>query len=140
MEKYVLLVLLVFVFLRLEADTDLVIKDPQDYLHYRISLNTKELFKEKKDGIWVNQGKLSFSNIDLRDFKILTNQSFDVQGKILVSIEGTGQLFELDIKNQSFTSLLSTYFRGHNFSSIKFIRKDTLFSMGGSGFWHINNI
>ena len=140
MEKYVLLVLLVFVFLRLEADTDLVIKDPQDYLHYRISLNTKELFKEQKDGIWVSQGKLSFSNIDLRDFKILTNQSFDVGGKILVSIEGTGQLFELDIKNQSFTSLLSTYFRGHNFSSIKFIRKDTLFSMGGSGFWHINNI
>jgi hypothetical protein len=97
-EKYVLLVLLVFVFLRLEADSDLVIKDPQDYLHYRISLNTKELFKEQKDGIWVSQGKLSFSNIDLRDFKILTNQSFDVGGKILVSIEGTGQLFELDIK------------------------------------------
>ena len=140
MKKYILLLLLVFVFLRLEAESDLVIKDPHDYLHYRISLNTKELFKEQKDGIWVNQGKLSFSNIELRDFKILTNQTFDVNGKILVSIEGTGQLFELDIKNQTFSSLISTYFRGHNFSSIKFIRKDTLFSLGGSGFWHINNI
>lgn len=138
--KYVLLVLLVFVFLRLEADSDLVIKDPHDYLHYRISLPTKVLFKEQKDGIWINQGKLNFVNIELRDFKILTNQSFDVQGKILVSIEGTGQLFELDIKNKSFSSLLSTYFRGHNFSSIKFIRKDTLYSLGGSGFWHVNNI
>jgi hypothetical protein len=117
-----------------------LIKDPLDYLHYRINLNSKEFLREQKNGVWVNQGKLTFSNIELRDFKILTNQTFDLNGKILISIEGTGQLFELDIKNQTFSSLISTYFRGHNFSSIKFIRKDTLYSLGGSGFWHINNI
>jgi hypothetical protein len=139
-KKYILLLLLVFVFFKLKADTELLIKDPLDYLHYRINLNSKEFLREQKNGVWVNQGKLTFSNIELRDFKILTNQTFDLNGKILISIEGTGQLFELDIKNQTFSSLISTYFRGHNFSSIKFIRKDTLYSLGGSGFWHINNI
>jgi hypothetical protein len=140
MKKHFLLLLLVLVFFKSEADTDLVIKDPHDYLHYRINLNSKELLSEQKNGLLVNQGKLTFSNIDLRDFKELTNQTFDVHGKILITIYGTGQLYEIDIKNKIFSRLDSTYFRGYNFSSIRFFRKDTLYSLGGRGFWHINNI
>ena len=140
MKKYFLLLLLVLVFFGLEAGTDLVIKDPNDYLHYRINLNSKELLSEQKNGLWVNQGKLTFLNIDIRDFKELINQTFDVRGKILITIYGTGQLYELDVKNKVFSRLDSTYFRGYNFHSIRFFRKDTLYSLGGTGFWHINNI
>lgn len=140
MEKYILALLLIFVCLRLEADSDLVIKYPNDYLHYRIELNKRELFREQKNGLWVNQGKLTFSNIDLRDFKVLVNQSFDVQGNILISIEGTGQLYKLNFKELIFSRVDNTFFRGYNFWAIKFIRNDTLCSLGGSGFWHFNNI
>ena len=136
----ILSLLLIFVSLRLVADSDLVIKDPNGYLHYRIVLNSRELLREQKNGLWVNQGKLTFSNIDLRDFKILVNHTFDVQGNILISIEGTGQLYRLNLKELSLNRVDSTFFRGYNFWAIKFIRKDTLCSIGGSGFWHFNNI
>jgi len=46
--------------LNLSADTDLIIKDPNNYLHYRILLNSRELLREQKNGLWVNQGKLTF--------------------------------------------------------------------------------
>jgi len=140
MKNYFLLALLVFGALSLKAESDLVVKDPSSYLHYRINLNSKDLSKEQINGQWVFLGKLAFSKVDVRDLKILVNQTFDVHGKIYVAIEGSGQLYRLDIKGLSFSRLDSTYFRGHNFSAIKFIRKDTLYSLGGSGFWHINNI
>lgn len=140
MKKYTLIVLLFFIGLRLEAETDLVIKNPSNFLHFKVNLNSKNLFKEEHNGLWVNIGKLEFTNIDLKELKILTNQSFKDRGNILVSLEGTGQLYRLDIKNLTFSRLDSTYFRGHNFSSIKFIRKDTLYSLGGSGFWHVHNM
>lgn len=136
----ILSTLLIFVSLRLVADSDLVIKDPNNYLHYRIALNSKELFREEKNGLWVNQGKLTFFNIDLRDFKVLVNQTFEVKGNILISIEGTGQLYRLNLKELTLSRVDNTFFRGYNFRAIKFIRKDTLCSLGGSGFWHFNNI
>jgi len=126
--------------LNLSADTDLIIKDPNNYLHYRILLNSRELLREQKNGLWVNQGKLTFSNIDLRDFKVLVNQTFEVKGNILISIEGTGQLYRINLKELSLIRVDNTFFRGYNFWAIKFIRKDTLCSLGGSGFWHFNNI
>ena len=137
MKPYILPLLLIFASSKLKAATDLIFKDPATYLHFRINLQTKDLSKELKNGQWLRQGKLQFSNIDLRDFKILANQTFQEKGNktILISIEGTGQLFRLDVKSLAFSRLDSTYFRGHNFSSIKFIRKDTLYSLGGSGFW-----
>lgn len=142
MKPYIFPLLLIFASSTLKAATDLIFKDPATYLHFRINLQTKDLSKELKNGQWLRQGKLQYSNIDLRDFKILANQTFQEKDKktILISIEGTGQLFRLDVKGLAFSRIDSTYFRGHNFSSIKFIRKDTLYSLGGSGFWHINNV
>lgn len=140
MQKYFLTILFFFACSRVKAEKDLIIKIPNDYLHYRIGLESQVLLKEMPSGSWGSQGKLTFSNIDLRDFKILHNQSFERHGFILISIEGTGQVYGLDIKNLELSRIDSTYFRGHNFSAIKFIRKDTLFSYGGSGFWHVNNI
>ena len=118
----ILSTLLIFVSLRLVADSDLVIKDPNNYLHYRIALNSKELFREEKNGLWVNQGELTFSNIDLRDFKVLVNKTFEVQGNILISIEGTGQLYRLNLKELALSRVDNTFFRGYNFWAIKFIR------------------
>jgi len=139
-KKYVSFLLLFILSTRLCAYNDFVIKDPEGYLHYRINLNTREIWKERKKNIWTKEGKLNFSNIDLRDFKIRPNQTFSSSDKILIAIEGTGQLYELNLKGLNFSRIDSTYFRGHNFLSIKFLRNDTLYSLGGSGFWHINNI
>ncbi len=138
--KYILLFLIFSLSSRLAADSALIIKDPNSYLHYRISLNSKELYKEQKNGVWENQGKLSFSNIDFKDFKNYNNQTFEIKGAFLISIDGSGQLYKLNLKEHSFTRIDNTYYSGYNFNAIKFIRRDTLFSFGGSGFWHHNNI
>ena len=140
MKKNILITLYILISISLKAETDIVFKDPKDYLHFRISLSSQELFKEQRNGNWLKLGKLNFSNIDLKDSKILTNQTFEYHGNILISIDGTGQLYNLNLKDLSLKRIDNTYFRGSNFWAIKFIRKDTLFSLGGSGFWHYNNV
>lgn len=124
----------------LAADSALIIKDPNSYLHYRISLDSKELYKEQKNGKWENQGKLSFTNIESRNFKSYKNQTFELKGSFLISIDGSGQLYRLNLKELSLDRIDNTFYGGYNFNAIKFIRQDTLFSFGGSGFWHHNNI
>lgn len=38
------------------------------------------------------------------------------------------------------TRLDRTYFRGYNFTATQFLRRDTLFSVGGRGFWSKNSL
>lgn len=54
---------------------------------------------------------------------------------ILITIPGTGQIFSLDLPNLKLNRLDQTFFRGYNFNASQFFRKDTLFSIGGEGFW-----
>jgi hypothetical protein len=54
---------------------------------------------------------------------------------ILITIPGTGQIFSLDLANLKLNRLDQTFFRGYNFNASQFFRKDTLFSIGGDGFW-----
>lgn len=57
-----------------------------------------------------------------------------------VSIQGTGQVYEFDIEKYRLKRLDQSYFRGYNFAPVQFIHHDTLFSFGGMGFWHSQNI
>ncbi len=60
--------------------------------------------------------------------------------KFLITIQGTGQTYEFDTKNCLLSRIDKTYYRGYNFGAIQFIRRDTLISLGGHGFWRIHNI
>ena len=85
--------------------------------------------------------KLKFIGIKQED--ILANfvvNVFNLSSKKLLTIPGTGQVYELDVNKQSFKRLDKTFYRGYNFKAIQFIQNDTLFSLGGTGFWQYHNI
>ncbi|MCZ2479051.1 hypothetical protein G9H64_09980 [Aquirufa nivalisilvae] len=107
----------------------------------RINLNTRLLERKNHRGVWMKIDKLTFSNIDLRDIpNSFISLKFNFSGKHLFTIPGTGQVYLLDKKSKLFTRIDETYYRGYNFNALQFIRNDTLFSLGGHGFWLSNNI
>ncbi|MHA8099865.1 hypothetical protein VR479_11255 [Aquirufa aurantiipilula] len=116
-------------------------KDPLSPFHYRIDVSTKKLWKENTPGDWISQGNLNLEKIDLAQ---LTNnpkfESFYSNGKIFLILDGTGQVYHLNLLTKTFARMDKTFYRGYNFQSVKFLRKDTLYSFGGIGFWHANNI
>ena len=71
-----------------------------------------------------------------------TNQTIVKNKKgLFILIEGTGQVYKAsDTTNDqiAFKRIDSTIFSGNNFSSLVFSKKDTLYSFGGYGYWHLN--
>ena len=60
---------------------------------------------------------------------------------LYILVEGTGFVYKAIAQNSSeiaFTRIDSTFFLGYNFKAFNFAYKDTLFSMGGNGYWHTN--
>ncbi|MHA8052791.1 hypothetical protein [Aquirufa sp. OSTEICH-129A] len=107
----------------------------------RINLSTFFLDKQNNNGEWIPIHKLTFSNILLSDFPTNLNPiTFNYRGKLLISIPGTGQVYIFDKIHKQFTRIDETYYRGYNFNALQFIRNDTLFSLGGTGFWRSNSI
>lgn len=54
--------------------------------------------------------------------------------------QGTQQVYIFNKAQKKFFRYDATYHRGYNFNSIKWFRNDTLFSLGGYGFWHTHSI
>ena len=65
---------------------------------------------------------------------------FSTNGALKAVFPGTGKVFELDTAAGVVTRLDETYHHGYNFDSYQFIRKDTVYSFGGYGFWIQNNL
>jgi len=61
------------------------------------------------------------------------------KGKMLIQLDGTGILLARDSTN-SIVRLDSTFYQGYNFGAFNFVYKDTIFSLGGYGFWHFNGM
>jgi hypothetical protein len=109
--------------------------------HEKIDLKDQSYWVESKPNDWVLVSKLEFIGISGSELPEKPNCFVWIQGgNRILSIEGSGQVYKLDIFKKHFERLDQTYFRGFNFGSLKFVRKDTLYSYGGLGFWHINNV
>lgn len=105
---------------------------------------------EKQKGIITkeakNNEKIELGTIqDWDSIKKELPKDFDInvfvhKNKTLITVLGTGQLYELNLPKFTLNRLDKTFFRGYNFLASQFIRKDTLFSVGGEGFWQKNNL
>lgn len=116
-------------------------KDPNSPLHFRINFETAELWKENKLGEWNKVSNLIIENVDTKDIP-LNSLLFSFSNNIgtLLLVEGTGQVFQLDQARNKLTRLDKTFYRGYNFGAIRFLHNDTLYCLGGSGFWQVNNV
>ncbi len=77
-----------------------------------------------------------FDTKNRKNFKLVKNKD-----GLFLLVNGTGKLYKVsnELNNAiKFTRIDSTFFTGYNQSSIDFSYHDTVFSLGGSGFWKIN--
>jgi hypothetical protein len=62
--------------------------------------------------------------------------------QIFIQLKGTGRLYKISKKspsNYQFIRIDSTLHSGSNFGTINWIYKDTLFQIGGTGFWKLRD-
>jgi hypothetical protein len=100
-----------------------------------------ELLRINKDNNFKIQRKLRFEGVKVED--ILPNYEVNLfpKGKNrILTVPGTGQVYELDLNNSLFRRIDKTFYRGYNFKALQFIQNDTLFSLGGTGFWQYHNV
>jgi len=114
--------------------------DNINHLHQEIDLETMEYSIETKAGVWVSKGKVKTNGIDLnlfpKDYYVQYNV---VRDKILFNIPGTGLVYSFDKASNQLERIDNTFFKGFNFHSYSFTKNDTLFSLGGEGFWSTNS-
>ena len=65
---------------------------------------------------------------------------FAFRDKLIVAFGGCGSVFSLDTNLGKIIRLDNTVHTGYNFDAYQFIRKDTVYSFGGYGFWTENNL
>lgn len=129
--KPLLVTFLLFTFFRSIASEVPVVKINNPYIKYILAhpSNSYQL--------------LDFnSNLLLKPNRLNEVSYLVTKERILYRPNGTGYLFE--IKQQvtdsqvSITRIDSTYYTGYNFIDYLIQKNDTIFSIGGQGFWHNN--
>lgn len=107
----------------------------------KLTPSLKHLYNTKNEiGTISNTEKLALFPLKVGKedavFKLIKNKI-----GLYALIDGTGQVYKAtkNINDQLvFTRIDSTHFYGNSFQSINFSHKDTIFSYGGYGFWHMN--
>jgi hypothetical protein len=100
-----------------------------------------EVLKVNKENSFKIKKKLRFEGVILGD--ILPNYDVNVfpKGKIrILTVPGTGQVYEFDLDKSLFKRIDKTFYKGYNFKALQYIQNDTLFSLGGTGFWQYHNL
>lgn len=139
MRQLILLFLIVIV--RIHSFGQIQFKLPNEILHHRIDFKDRTLWKEKNSHAWQNMGHFEFVDVDVKEIppNAVIN-TFLMDDNSILTVSGTGQVYQLNLIKKLLKRLDKTFYRGFNFGAIQFVRNDTLYSLGGNGFWHANNI
>ncbi|NQW77125.1 MAG: hypothetical protein HQ448_09995 [Cytophagales bacterium] len=107
----------------------------------RIDFKSKKYSQELQLNHWEVLGDVEFQSVNLADLppKYIYN-TFEIKGHFFFVISGTGQVYEFDPLKRILSRVDQTFYRGYNFGALQFSHKDSLFSFGGIGFWHYNNV
>jgi hypothetical protein len=115
--------------------------DPYLKTRVRVNLSSGELFKEVSLGDWKFFEKI---NLEPEIFNHLppnvSNHYFfspDLR-KLTITLDGTGQVFELNFNKKALSRIDQTFFSGYNFGADVFERNGQIYSIGGVGFWTYN--
>jgi hypothetical protein len=107
----------------------------------RIDLKTGTFEQRTVNGVWQKEADLVFEGVDIKAIPAeCFPQKLSYKGKDLISIPGTGQVYLFDRVGKRLERLDVTFYHGYNFLATQYVRNDTLFSLGGYGFWHFNNL
>jgi hypothetical protein len=141
LKHFILFFAIIFNSFPLRAITEIEWFDLKNRIQFRVNLVDEFLEEKEFEGVWKRKNKLIFKGIVLSDIPSVCNPVvLNLKNKILITIPGTGQVYQLNPSTNSFERLDKTFFRGYNFHALQFISNDSLFSLGGEGFWRSNSI
>ena len=83
------------------------------------------------DENFTNRDSIDINNIHSNQEVLYSNN------KAYVLFKGTGKVFEVD-SLLNITKIDNTIYGGHSFGATNFIYNDTIYSIGGYGFWNLN--
>jgi hypothetical protein len=115
--------------------------DTAQHFLYQIDLPSKTFTRFDRKG---NRESFPLEFIAIKSDDIppeVVNNYFQLAPHLfLITVSGTGQVYQFHALQKTLERIDKTFYRGNNFGAIQFIRKDTIFSVGGQGFWRIHSI
>ncbi|MHA8051156.1 hypothetical protein V7S79_08555 [Aquirufa sp. ROCK-SH2] len=110
----------------------------------KIDLQTNQVFQEipnAENFEFIGTLGTKHPEITSLDCDIFNIQEFNLKNRPIISIKGTSLVYQFVRKGNTFELIRLDHssFKGFNFFAYQFVRKDTLFSIGGYGFWNYNN-
>lgn len=113
----------------------------KSHILYKIDMETGNLFQELPNQKALNLGPInawdSLKKEFPGDFDVVPHYYGD---SLIITVPGTGNVYHLDINALTCSRLDKTFFRGYNFNAYQFVRNDTIFSIGGEGFWQKHSL
>jgi hypothetical protein len=104
----------------------------------RILVDNRAYLREIAPNQWKQIAVIDVDADDLSDLADTFHNFYfpdSIGDNVLFTVSGTGKVYRFNINKLKLTRLDKTYFKGYNFYAPQFIRKDTLYSFGGTGFW-----
>lgn len=112
--------------------------DGQSKARVRLDVTTGQVLKEVAVGNWQSEDQIQLPP-DLASFlpPTLSNHYFFGEdfNKIILTVDGTGQVYELDLGSKQLSRMDRTFYSGYNFGATLFKRNGIIYSVGGVGFW-----
>lgn len=107
----------------------------------RIEFTSKKYWQEQHLNQWKLLGEVDLRSVNLAELPpYYFYNTFEIKGHFFFVIGGAGQVYEFDPLKRILSRADQTYYRGYNFGAIQFVKNDSLFSFGGMGFWHYNQV
>lgn len=104
----------------------------------RILVDSRTYVREIQPNVWKQLAVLNVDSAILSDLAVTFNNNYFHASdgeSLLFTVDGTGMVYHFNSNKMILKRLDKTYFRGYNFKAPQFLRKDTLYSFGGTGFW-----
>jgi hypothetical protein len=111
---------------------------------YKIDFVTSHVFESNVKGQWQDLGEVHL--VDVKSPDLYSNADainpIKMKGRsgTLLVMECSGQVYHFNLATKTLKREDLTYYRGANCQATQFMRKDTLYSFGGYGFWQSTNI
>lgn len=109
----------------------------------RKRLNLENLFIEEQlpSNQWKKINPFTADGEELKTLLYRFNNSryfFPNKNTIRFTVQGTGLVYDFEIKDSKLKRIDQTIHSGHNFGAYQFYRRNILYSIGGEGMWSYN--
>ena len=114
---------------------------PHQNLRQRINLDTRQFEQEVSSDSWVSIRPLLANEQEFVTLMAKPNHAdyfYISKNTIRFVIQGTGLVYDFEPTTATLKRVDRTIHSGYNFGATRFIRKNTLYSIGGEGFWAYN--